>query len=1130
MNKNVKKNYIFNLLYQLFQIIIPIIVTPYISRVLLSDGVGKYSFSYSIVNYFTILASFGFSYYAQREIAKHIDNKEEQSKVFWEIVILKFITTCISIIALIGLIFSNVLESYNQILLIMIINVVAIGFDFSFLLQGNEEFKKTVSSNMIVRFLAIISIFIFVKRPEHVWLYALINSLSLIISNMVIWIYVPKYLAKVKIKNLQVKRHFLPSLKLFIPTIAISVYVLLDRTLIGLMMPKDIADSSVGFYDSAEKIVKLTLTIVTSLSAVMIPNNAKYFARKDYNKVNNNIQTAVKFSTFIGFPLMFGLAAVASNIVPWFFGPGYEPCIELMVILSGLIIAIGLNNVYGVQYLIPTNKENIFTISVVLGAVINLTLNILTIPHFGPIGAALATVIAESAILIFQMIYLRKTFSIFKTIKQISKFFISSLIMFIVVKFVSTYLTSSIINSIILILIGAVVYFVLLLILREKFVIEIFDKINNNTKVKLMKSKVKRIILKLPYVNNALAVRYYTKKGVFSGGLIKNLIKNTFKMTKIDYVSFSNINRINYQKTNYKNFYYYLDNKVYAKISENEWLVGNLSVDYSLIINNSLDDLKKKYPDNKFVDLLILENSKILNIVDNDIKFMFENMKTKKAESLKDALQRILFANQLLWQTGHTLNGLGRLDKILNDYYINDLKRKTITEDYAVELFKEFFKILHNDYRFKSSSVLGDTGQIVILGGVDSSGKYFDSKLTRLILNSLTELNIPDPKILLRVSAKMPNDLLELAIKCIAKGTGSPLLSNDDVIIDKMIDFGYEKEDSFNYCAAACWEVYPFGNSAEAAHFATINYVSPFNNACIDFSEELPIDELINRFKNNLINDLKALIEKRENTQYVNDPAMAFFLNDDKNKNDVDAKYMNFGILTVGVSNVVNAIINIEEYVYNKKEYKFKEMISMLKDNQFLEKLKNNNEKFGEDTERVISLSNMLMGICADYAREYNKTHQIKLKLGFSSPMYIDCGKKTDASLDGRKDGEPFNVHISCSKPLAYTELINFASKLDYSEPVLNGNVIDFSTTPDLINNNLSKFTKLILSGIKKGIYQIQINVVSSEQLIEAKANPEKFPNLIVRVWGFSAYFNDLSDEYKDLLIERTKMYESANK
>lgn len=373
----------------------------------------------------------------------------------------------------------------------------------------------------------------------------------------------------------------------------------------------------------------------------------------------------------------------------------------------------------------------------------------------------------------------------------------------------------------------------------------------------------------------------------------------------------------------------------------------------------------------------------------------------------------------------------------------------------------------------------------------------------------------------------MPLELLECATKCMSKGTGTPLFSNDDVIIPSMINFGYEEKDAYNYSTSACWEVIPLAVASDQNNLENINFIESLNKTLNENINNF--DDLLNKYKNNILNQTKEVIGKITNIAYKKDFFMSLFINVDKNTDVVNAKYNNLGVLTVGISNAVNAILNIKKYVYEEKKYTLKEMIENT-DEKFLSMLKNDNNKFGNDEEEIICLTNDLMSVCAEYIKEYNSCNDKKIKIGYSSPNYLSKGQTTRASLDGRKDFEPFNVHISCSKPIPYTELLNFASKLDYSGPIINGNVVDFSVTPDMINNNIKKFTTLFSSSIKKGVYQLQVNVVSSDTLIKAKKDPTLFPNLIVRVWGFSAYFNDLTEEYKDLLIERTRNYELAYK
>jgi formate C-acetyltransferase len=183
---------------------------------------------------------------------------------------------------------------------------------------------------------------------------------------------------------------------------------------------------------------------------------------------------------------------------------------------------------------------------------------------------------------------------------------------------------------------------------------------------------------------------------------------------------------------------------------------------------------------------------------------------------------------------------------------------------------------------------------------------------------------------------------------------------------------------------------------------------------------------------------------------------------------------------------------------------------------------------FGRDDEFVIGLTNEISDFVLKNLEGYRNSFGGKIKFGLSSPAYVDKGKRTPATFDGRKNGEPFSTHISNQKGVAYTEIMHFAARLDYKGLKSNGNVVDIIVHPTLLKNDLIKFVEFLLRSIKLGFFQVQFNVVSYQQLIDAKANPNKYKGLIVRVWGFSAYFNDLPENFKDNLIARAREIECA--
>ena len=502
----------------------------------------------------------------------------------------------------------------------------------------------------------------------------------------------------------------------------------------------------------------------------------------------------------------------------------------------------------------------------------------------------------------------------------------------------------------------------------------------------------------------------------------------------------------------------------------------------------------------------------------------FERLLSAPAEHFDEALQRILFFNQVLWQTRHRLNGLGRLDKMLNDLYERDLNDGAITEDQASGLIFDFLSQLSKYPEFKSDALLGDIGQIIILGGLEPDGTYFANRLTVIFLEELARLAKPDPKTFLRVSAKMPEGLLRTAVECLKAKIGSPLFSNDDVVIPSLTGFGVDSEDAFEYCVSACWEPLIVGKSLAQNNIAVFDFFDALDEVLSEGADDY--EGLVNKYvKFNQIK-FKEFLSGIDVIKWAKDPLVSMFTDgaSDKRKDisEGSSKYKNYGITTVAISNVVDSLLNIKSLVFADGKYSLSDLNKIRlqnfdgKDNLIAELKKH----YGHDEAEVISLVNRITDSISDVASEYRNPLGGTVKFGLSSPGYNILSKKKAADVSGRKAGMPYNTHISCMDA-GYTEVVNFAGQLDYSEQRFNGNVVDFFTSPFFIENNLDKFTAFMEGAIRTGFFQMQMNVLDSKTLIDAKANPDKYAGLIVRVWGFSAYFNELPESYKDLLIER---------
>ena len=467
--KSIKKNYIFNTCYQILLVIVPFITTPYLSRVLGVDGVGLYSFASSIVAYFTVFACLGTGTYGQRAISYVADKKEERSRVFFETFIFRLTMTIITLVFY-GIYLFFVKENFI-IYLILSLNIVNIALDIAWFLYGMEEFQKTVIRSTIFKILNIIFIFVFIKKPSDLTTYILGTMILNVLGALSLWVYVPKYVTKVH--NLKPFRDVKTIIRLFIPTIAIQVYTLLDKSMLGVFAPDYVEN---GYYEQAEKVTKICLTLVTSLGTVMIPRIGKTFKEGNFEKIRTYMYKSYSFIWFLAIPIMFGLIAISSIFVPIFFGDGYEKVGVILPILSSIVVIIGLSNVNGFQYFVPIGKENVLTLTVVVGAVVNLILNFFLIPRYYAIGACIASVIAEGCVTAVGFIYIHKSreLSIRNIIKLSINYFISGLVMLGVLLLIKPMLNTSIYSLFILILCGEIIYLVMLLILRDKFFLEMF--------------------------------------------------------------------------------------------------------------------------------------------------------------------------------------------------------------------------------------------------------------------------------------------------------------------------------------------------------------------------------------------------------------------------------------------------------------------------------------------------------------------------------------------------------------------------------------------------------------------------------------------------------------------------------
>ena len=481
MKKSITKNYIYNLIYQILIIIMPIITTPYLARTLGPTGTGTYSYTISIVTYFILFGSLGLAMYGQREVAYVQDDVKKRSKIFYELVLLRFITMAISMV--IFFVIYGRIGDYAVYYRILLLEMLANCIDISWFFQGIEMFKKTATRNIIVKIISVISIFLFIKNENDISKYLLIYVLTTLFGNASLWLGIKKYITKVSLNEINILKQIKPAIALFIPQIAIQIYTVLDKTMIGAIS-NDMAE--VGFYEQTQKVIKMLLTVITSLGTVMMPRIAKCYADGNTDQIKQYMNKTFKFVYMLSFPLLFGIIAVSDNFVPLFFGQGYDKVKLLMKIMSFIILFIGLSNIIGSQYLLSTKKQKQFTISVICGATVNAILNFVLIKYFDSLGAVIATVIAELTVTLVQFYFIRNNFNIIDIIKLSKNYLIAAIIMFAVTVIIDILVKSNIVGIILQVIIGGLLYFAILFIKKDELLIELKNKFLSKVKVKVL--------------------------------------------------------------------------------------------------------------------------------------------------------------------------------------------------------------------------------------------------------------------------------------------------------------------------------------------------------------------------------------------------------------------------------------------------------------------------------------------------------------------------------------------------------------------------------------------------------------------------------------------------------------------
>lgn len=446
-----KKNIMYNFIYQILIMVLPFITAPYLARKIGASGVGVYSFSQTVATYFTYITTLGLGNYGNRSIASVQNDKVKRSNTFSEIYCMQVLCFLISIILYaIYIIFFSVDKIAA---LIMSIWVVSGLFDINWLFFGLEKFKLTVIRNTLVKILSVGCIFLFVKGKDDVYIYILIMALSTLISQISLWPYVKQDIDFSLPKWRDIKKHIKPNLILFLPVISVSLYRMMDKIMLGYMCTMD----EVGFYENAEKIISMVQSLIVAVGTVMLPRMTSIYSSENENQGNHYFDLSMTAVIMYVSAATFGLFSIKDVFTRVYFGNGFERTAEILALLAITLIFFGTGNVLRTQYIIPKKKDSIYIKSAFLGALINLIVNSLLIGKYGGVGAAIGTICAEAVVCIYQFVKVRADISIIHFLPALIRYAILGLIMYIVIKNLPA-VDNDIITLIIYIAVGAVVY------------------------------------------------------------------------------------------------------------------------------------------------------------------------------------------------------------------------------------------------------------------------------------------------------------------------------------------------------------------------------------------------------------------------------------------------------------------------------------------------------------------------------------------------------------------------------------------------------------------------------------------------------------------------------------------------
>lgn len=563
--------------------------------------------------------------------------------------------------------------------------------------------------------------------------------------------------------------------------------------------------------------------------------------------------------------------------------------------------------------------------------------------------------------------------------------------------------------------------------------------------------------------------------------------------------------------------------------------LSNLCPDYASVIASGFDALRDGVDEYTRADMdalqALADRYRALAEAEGraDVAEVLSRVPAKGARTFREALQFFRILHFGLWLEGTYHNTVGRFDRWVTPYFETDLREGRMTEEEAHDLLVDFFLSFNLDADLYPGIQQGDNGQSMMLGGDDGEGGYYFSKLTALCLQVSRENGLIDPKINLRVRRDTPEEFYRLGTELTAAGLGFPQYANDDVVIDGLVKLGYAPEDAREFSVAACWEFIIPKKGCDIANIAALSYPLAVDRALRggDTADFAVLQAAVKREIVAICDEIEARVK---NLYVIPGPFTDLCFGGRDVSLGLD--YNNYGVHGVGLSTAADSLAAIRRWVYERGEVTVSELIAALDADfagtpELLHRLRYESPKAGAsgDSAEAEEMMVWLSGVFADALAGRRNERGGCFRAGTGSAMfYLWCADEVGASPDGRRRGEPFAANYSPSLFAATdpVSVIRAFTRPDLRR-LINGGPLTMEFHDRIFANpdGMEKVAALVRAFIQMGGHQLQLNAVNREVLLDAQANPDRYPRLIVRIWGWSAYFCALEKAYQDHVIRR---------